>query len=636
MKVTHSGSGKPAKFGTVLGYGPGNVPVHSSDYDSADRRELPTRQAYRSYVDGVYMGHKWQCVELARRWMYLNKGYVFDDIAMAYDIFRLRNVRVVADDTLLPLHSFRNGARRPPEPGCLLIWNEGGEFDVTGHVAVVSEVLHDKVRIVEQNVHHRVWPDGQSWSRELPMMIDPHGGYHVSCTFADSLILGWVIQTADPTHAEVELDDDPRLFVPQLRTADDKGQAQAMWLDPTDEKQAAFIELNKGCRLATEDDHLFTYVSISETAQRELRRATNELHRMFLHATNQVLEDETLLRRFNLPPVLWPRIRQSWSNRRNELITGRFDFAITEKGVKVYEYNADSCSCHMETGYVQGRWAEHFGCTIGEDPGKELLAHLVAAWRGSGVDDVLHIMQDRDLEETYHALFMQQAMTAAGIRSKIIKGTSSLQWDDEGWVCDADGVRIQWVWKTWAWETALDQIRHELDDDAEELRLHHRIDHRNHAPRLVDVLLREEVMVFEPLWTLVTSNKAILPVVKAMFPSSRFLLDSHFELTDELRRTGYVAKPIVGRWGSNIAIVDRHDEVVAETEGQFESQDTIYQELFRLPVVEGHNVQIGTFSAGGSYGGACVRVDRSPIIGWSSDLLPLRIVPDDLFLAAAE
>ena len=634
--MTHAQSGKPAKFGTILGFGPGNVAVYSSDYDSADRRELPTRQAYRSHVDGVYMGHKWQCVELARRWMYHNRGYVFDDIAMAYDIFRLRNVRVIADDSLLPLHSFRNGARRPPEPGALMIWNEGGEFDVTGHVAVVSEVLPDRVRIVEQNVEHRVWPAGQTWSRELPMTLDADGGYRVDCTYADSEILGWVIQTDDPTDAEAVLEDDPRLLVPQIHTVRDTGQANVAWLDASDEKQAAFIELNKGCRLATADDHLFTYVSISETARRELRRATNELHRMFLHATNHVLEDESLLRRFNLPPALWPRIRQSWSNRRSEMITGRFDFALTERGVKVYEYNADSCSCHMETGHVQGRWAEHFGCTTGEDPGEDLLEHLIEAWRASGVDDVLHIMQDRDIEETYHALYMKSAMDAAGIRSKIVKGTSSLQWDDAGWVCDAEGVRIKWVWKTWAWETALDQIRHDLDDDAEELRLHHHVDHRAHKPRLVDVLLREEVMVFEPLWTLVTSNKAILPVVRAMFPSSRFLLESQYELTDELRSTGYVAKPIVGRWGANIAIVDRHEDVVAETAGRFEDQNQIYQELFRLPLVDGHNIQIGTFSAGGTYAGSCVRVDRSMIIGYDSDLLPLRIVPDEEFLAALD
>ena len=58
----------PAKFGTVLGIAPGGVPVYSCDYDSADDNELPNRQAYRSVVDDIYMGHKWQCVEFARRW----------------------------------------------------------------------------------------------------------------------------------------------------------------------------------------------------------------------------------------------------------------------------------------------------------------------------------------------------------------------------------------------------------------------------------------------------------------------------------------------------------------------------------------------------------------------------------------
>ena len=31
--------------------------------------------------------------------------------------------------------------------------------------------------------------------------------------------------------------------------------------------------------------------------------------------------------------------------------------------------------------------------------------------------------------------------------------------------------------------------------------------------RLIDVLLRPEVLVYEPLWTAIPSNKAILPVL---------------------------------------------------------------------------------------------------------------------------
>ncbi len=630
----HHAAALPARFGIVLGVGPGDVPVYSSDYDSADPAELPTRQAYRSQIDGVYMGHKWQCVELARRWMYLNKGYIFEDIAMAYDIFGLRQVHVVADNRRLPLQSFRNGAMRAPEPGALLIWNEGGEFEVTGHVAVVSEVLDDRVRCIEQNVEDTVWPEGQTWSRELPMRRTADEGYWVDCTFSDASILGWLVQTDDATHAETEFGDDPVLFeIKRMRLAS-AHPVDRPWLDATDPKQASFIELMRGHNLSSNPDDMHAYYAISETAFREVRRATNELHRMFLHATNQALANDELLARFNLPPALWPRIRQSWTNRRNEMITGRFDFAVRPDGVKAYEYNADSASCYMESGFLLDRWAESFGCSEGRDPSEGLNEALVEAWRESGVDGLLHIMQDRDIEETYHALYMQEAIEKAGIRCKIVKGVASLQWGEDGQVLDADGAPIRWVWKTWAWETALDQIRDDLAEDEENLRLHRTIDRATQRPRLVDVLLREEVMVFEPLWTLVTSNKAILPIVKDMFPSSRFLLNTRYELTDEMRGAGYAAKPIVGRCGANIAIYNRREERLAETAGRFDDRDTIYQELCRLPEVEGRNVQIHAFSVGGTFAGAGARVDPSLIITTASDLLPLRVLPDEVFRAS--
>jgi len=629
----HYHAAAPAKFGAILGYGPGGVEVRSSDYDSADRAQLPNRQAYRSVLDGVYLGHKWQCVELARRWLYLTQGCVFEDVAMAYDIFRLRWLNVVRDGTRRPLHSFRNGALRPPEPGCLIIWSEGGAFDVTGHVAVATEVLPDRVRCIEQNVEDTVWPEGQTWSRELPLARTEAGGYRLSCTFADGHILGWVIQTDDAAHAETALDDQPELFLIQRRRLAAPPAADAAWLDPSDPKQAGFIKLMEGQNLSDDPADMGAYYCISETALREVRRAANELHRMFLHAVNHVLEDERLLERFNLPRALWPRIRQSWANRRGRMITGRFDFAVRPEGVKAYEYNADSASCYMESGFVLGRWAEAFGCDAGQDPAEDLFDALVAAWRESGVDGPIHIMQDRDLEETYHALFMKEAMEKAGLRCKIVRGVESLRWGPDGLVLDADGDPIRWVWKTWAWETALDQIRDDLEADDENLRLHRTIDRATQKPRLVDVLLREEVMVFEPLWALVASNKAILPVVKQMFPSSRFLLETRYELTDELRRVGYAEKPIVGRCGANIALYNRREDLVAETDGRFDDRDAIYQELFRLPQVEGRNVQIQAFTVAGVYAGAGARVDPSLIITTDSDLLPLRVLPDEEFRA---
>ncbi|MDH5346195.1 MAG: CHAP domain-containing protein, partial [Gammaproteobacteria bacterium] len=189
------------RFGTVLGVAPGEVHVFSSHYESAEASEFPDRQAYRSFVDGHYMGQKWQCVEFARRWLYVNHGRIFDEVAMAYDIFRLDSIRKVDEDVRLPLRSFRNGTRRPPEPGALLIWDEGGEFPMTGHVAVIVEVTAVSVRIAEQNYRHYKWEPGRHYSRELRVTVTEHGEYHVQCDSGNSTILGWVMQTDDDQHA---------------------------------------------------------------------------------------------------------------------------------------------------------------------------------------------------------------------------------------------------------------------------------------------------------------------------------------------------------------------------------------------------------------------------------------------------
>jgi glutathionylspermidine amidase/synthetase len=619
-------TGAPAKFGSMLGLAPGEVPAFSSHYASADTREYPDRESYRSYHEGIFMGYKWQCVEFARRWLYRNKGYIFDEVGMAYDIFQLRCVRVIRDNTLLPVHAFRNGSIRRPEPGSLLIWDEGGEFEHTGHVAVITEVFPDRVRIVEQNVDHRPWPRGRNYSRELGAVIDAAGGYHITCTYDRGAILGWVIQTSDPSHAEPRIEPAPELF--NLRLAEIPSQRpQGAWLDAARPDEAAFIAVGRPW-LTNAPDLQRSYFCLSETAFTEIKHAANELHAMFMHATHKVLKDDRLLARFKLPRSIWPKLRQSWNNRRNQMITGRFDFSVSSRGIKAYEYNADSASCYLETARLQATWFESFGFEEGRCPGDQLYVDLVRAWRKSGVDTVLHILQDNEPEETYHALFMKAAAEQAGVRCKLVVGMEGLDWDAAGYVVDRDGERILKVWKTWAWETALDQLRAEFDEE-EALSAISDSHPRIKRPRLADILLRNEVLVYEPLWTLIPSNKAILPVLCEMFPDHPNLLEARYELEPEMARYGYVAKPIAGRCGANISMVDRHQEVMQATGGTFGGQDHIYQQLFPLPRINRLNLQIGAFTVDGKFSAACVRADPSPVITSDSDLLPLRVFEDE-------
>ncbi|MGJ3353409.1 bifunctional glutathionylspermidine amidase/synthase [Providencia sp. Je.9.19] len=616
-------------FGSLLGYAPGGVPIYSSDYDSLSKLDNKEDISFRSYIGNEYMGYKWQCVEFARRFLYLNYGVVFTDVGMAYEIFSLRFLRRVVDDELLPLKAFVNGSQVKPVVGGLLIWAEGGEFHKTGHIAVITQVYDDRIRIAEQNVIHHKLPIGQQWTRELPLENDK-GRYTVVDTFSDTNILGWMIQTDNEEYAYTEPCINPELLKLHFAQIDNRIDFGQKWLDESDPIESKYIQARHGSIL---NGALHEYFTISNTAESKLIQATNEVHLMYLHATEKVLKSDDLLQLFNIPKILWPRIRLSWKNRRHDMITGRLDFCMDERGLKVYEYNADSASCHTEAGLIIDKWAKVAELNEGWNPSAYLTELLSSTWKHSSAKPFIHIMQDVDSEEDYHSQYMAYAITEAGFDYKIIHGLDELTWNEIGQVVDGDGRVLQCVWKTWAWETALEQIRQEYEDEHEYSMLKIRTGHLEHNDvRLVDVLLKPEICVFEPLWTVIPSNKAILPILWSLFPHHPYLLETSVEISDELRSSGYAIKPIAGRCGDNIDLVGESDKVLDKTSGNFDNQENIYQQLWCLPNVAGRYIQVCTFTVGGHYGGACLRSDPSLVIKKDSNMEPLWILDDNDFL----
>ena len=209
----------------------------------------PNRHAYRSYVDGIYMGHKWQCVEFARRWLYLNTGWIFDDVGdglrdLRADVGPRREARTRG----CRCDSFRNGSRRPPEPGCLLIWDEGGEFERTGHVAIVVEVCLELRALRRAERRSPPLARGPRLSRARSRRrAARRGEFWLECSFADATILGWVIQTDDDTDAVPIDEPDPELFtlIDRARSSRDE-RTQRAWLNVANPDEAAFVELMGG------------------------------------------------------------------------------------------------------------------------------------------------------------------------------------------------------------------------------------------------------------------------------------------------------------------------------------------------------------------------------------------------------
>ena len=202
-------------FGKVCGIAPGGIPAHSCDYDNVDPAECAPRLAaascplqnvvfdsvyrytsrsqFRHLVNGLYYGYKYQCVEFARRWLIHAQGITFGDVGMAYEIYDIPHATRVRGGGVVQWTAHPNGSSTRPVAGSVILWNEGGEFQWTGHVAIATAVSDTYLRIAEQNVEDCSW-QGKDYARELAVSVDASGSYKVRETWGrkGGTIKGWL------------------------------------------------------------------------------------------------------------------------------------------------------------------------------------------------------------------------------------------------------------------------------------------------------------------------------------------------------------------------------------------------------------------------------------------------------------
>jgi glutathionylspermidine amidase/synthetase len=165
-------------YGQALGVTNSNVRAYSNCDSSCVIYES-------NYWQNIYTGIKWQCVEYARRWLLANKGMTFSDVDIAADIWNnINHVTEVMTNRSIPVKSYLNGSKQPPEVNDLLIYDES--FNDTGHVAVVVNVDHENglIRVGEQNYSNEVWPG--KYAREIKF-VNKSGSYWL----LEESLIGW-------------------------------------------------------------------------------------------------------------------------------------------------------------------------------------------------------------------------------------------------------------------------------------------------------------------------------------------------------------------------------------------------------------------------------------------------------------
>ncbi|EAN88749.1 trypanothione synthetase [Trypanosoma cruzi] len=609
-------------FGCVQGYAPGGIPAYSNKHESYFSGE-------RSIDGNLFCGFKYQCVEFARRWLFERKSLVLPDVDWAVHIFNLKEVSDARTGKPVRCVAIRNGTAAKPVVDSLLIY-PSDDYSPVGHVAAITEVGDKWVRIADQNHRFHKWD--ANYAAELPL-IHEKGVWTILDPLEDEVLkpLGWVTFPDTPDrnpneplvlHESLhfkrgELPTLRRLtFTPTSREKD--------WLDLTNEAEAYFADV---CGIDVKNPKLekASYYQMNRELYLDCAKYGNQLHQMFLEATKFVLGSDELLRLFCIPEEYWPRLRHSWETQPHA-ITGRFDFAFDEdtQQFKCFEYNADSASTLLECGVIQQKWARSVGLDDGTtySSGSLVSSRLQLAWEMAEVTGRVHFLIDNDDEEHYTALYVMQHASAAGLETKLCVLFDEFHFDENGVVVDSDGVAVTTVWKTWMWETAI--------ADHQKARVQRGNDWRptpKDEVRLCDILLGPnwDLRVFEPMWKIIPSNKAILPIIYNKHPDHPALLRASYELTVELQRTGYVRKPIVGRVGRNVTVTEASGDIAAKSDGDFSDRDMVYQELFRLPERDGYYAILGGWVIGDVYCGTGVREDKTIITGLESPFSALRV-----------
>lgn len=359
----------------------------------------------------------------------------------------------------------------------------------------------------------------------------------------------------------------------------------------------------EGEKYWTED----AYYEFTKAEAAEIERVTKVLTDMCFEAVQYVIDND-LFAKLKLSPESAELIRAHWDADAPTLY-GRFDLGWNGIGdIKMYEYNADTPTSLMEASIAQYYWKQaYFPEADQYNFIHETLVEQFKFIRDTHlpVDARLYFASVENSDEDKRTVhYLMAAASEAGIENSFIAMTD-IGHNGENFT-DLDEQPIEHMFKLYPWEWM------ENEDFAE-------------------FAFRDMKTWLEPVWKMVLSNKAILPILWQMHHNHPNLLEAYFDeegepkIVDSMGNACYVRKPIYSREGANI---EMHNGAGAalQTDGEYGEEGHIIQELYLLPNF-GDNEEaifpvIGSWVVGDTPCGMGIREDNSPITKNTSRFVP--------------
>jgi len=329
-------------------------------------------------------------------------------------------------------------------------------------------------------------------------------------------------------------------------------------------------------------------IVISEDEAEAYYEATNELYDMYVEAAEYVIENN-LFHEIGIPFNLIDAIKESWENDVHWHLYGRFDLAggIDNKPIKLLEFNADTPTALFETAIIQWAMLKQNGMeeesqfnTLYEslvDNFKRLvtLEEDVSEFEDKYDDWNFLFTSIKDNEEEENTVKLLQHIAAdAGFNTEFAY-IDDVEFSAEDGIFYNDTNYELWF-KLIPWE----------DIALEESDL---------AMLLTNIIKNQKAIIFNPAYTLLFQSKGLLKILWDLYPNHPLLLETSFE---PLKSQQQVEKPIFGREGGSVTIIDENNHKVEAVEGDYNSHKMVYQAYTKLPTdSNGLSYQAGVFYA---------------------------------------
>ncbi|MFG5142013.1 glutathionylspermidine synthase family protein, partial [Campylobacter lari] len=104
----------------------------------------------------------------------------------------------------------------------------------------------------------------------------------------------------------------------------------------------------------------------------------------------------------------------------------------------------------------------------------------------------------------------------------------------------------------------------------------------------------QKAIILNPAYTLLFQSKGIMKILWELYPNHPLLLETSNE---PLVGKKCVKKPVFGREGANVSIIESNGDVSFQTNGDYQNNRFVYQEFAEFNKNENDYYQAGVFFA---------------------------------------